>query len=215
MNIMHLNRSLVLTALVASASAVHAGIPVYTDEASFLADLNDPYITEGYETYTPDLANGARSIGLDLFGVSYDGSSTFDISDETNAANGVVPVAGTQHLRSNYGGAPTVSITFTFSEAISGFGTYISDVDFGTLRYEVFLDNGNSFLGFPIDPTGNGGQTYFGIQPLIVGIEAVTFYTQDQTFLEDIFFDQTTITVPAPGAASLLTVGLLAVRRRR
>lgn len=212
---MNPSRSITLAACLTAATVAHAGIPVYNDEAAFLADLIDPYTTEGYESYAPNLADVPRSISLNLFDVSYDGSSTFGVSDETNAVNGAVPVAGTQHLRSNYGGAPTVSVTFTFSEAISSFGTYISDVDLGTLRYEVFLDNGQSFLGFPINPTGNGGRTYFGIQPILVGINAVTFYTQDQTFLEDIFFDQTTITVPAPAAAPLLAVGFLAASRRR
>lgn len=197
---------------VAGASA---GIPIYTDEASFLNDLITPGVTEGYESYAVDIVNGARTISLNRFEVTYDGPASFGVSNTVNPGAGVAPVADAQHLRSTFGGGGPVTVTFSFDSPIEAFGTYYTDLELAPLRIEVFLDNGQSFIAGDFDAPGNGGVRYFGLQPIEAGITSVTFTMFSQNLVDDVYFDQTTVTVPTPAASLLLTMGLLSTRRRR
>lgn len=193
-----------------------AGIPVYTDEAIFLADLISPSVTEGYEGYADDLADGARTVELDYFDMSYNGFSTFGVGSEVDIPNGVQPIEGDKHVRVNYGGGGQVTISFEFDSPIEAFGTYYSDVELSSLSVMVFLDNGQSFNAGNLSTTGNGQAGYFGIQPIEAGIESVAFTMSAHTGHDGVFFDQTTVSVPTPAAVSLLTIaGIGSVRRKR
>lgn len=212
---MNPNHSFVFAALLVATPLANAGIPVYTDEVSFLNDLINPGVTENYESYAVDVVNGPQTIALDLFSVTTAGPGAFGVSDSLNIPNGIQPVDGNQHLQTTFGGGGSVTVTFAFDAPIEAFGTYFTDLELSSLSVEVFLDNGQSFNAGDFGPDGNGGMAYFGLQPIQAGIDSIAFTMNSQTPIDDVFFDRTTITVPAPGTASLLTVGLLAVRRRR
>ena len=203
--------------VVSAASAMASGT-IYTDETAFLGSLTGPTLTEGYEAYIPDVQEGARAVSLDRFEVSYDGVSDFGVTDLVDGANGVTPISGDQHLRVNFGGGLSVNTRFTLNEATDAFGTYMTDIEDTLLLYRVRLTDGTTLGGTASQPNGNGGISYFGVSVEGTGtqIEWVEIAMPQVSGLDGVFFDQTTIVIPAPGAAAgLLSIGGLAVARRR
>ncbi len=198
-----------------TVSMSSAGSPVYTDEAAFLADLSSPSVTEGYENHPDDIAGGIRVINLDHFDIAYIGTSFFGVGSEINIPAGTFPIEGDKYLQMGVGNGTSSRMVFQFDSPIEAFGTYISDIDVSGLFAVVVLDNGQTF-GELISQTGNGGQTYFGVQSFGAGIESVEFSVGEFSSINRVFFDQTTISVvPSPGVASVLAIGLLGTSRRR
>jgi hypothetical protein len=192
-----------------------AGLPVYTDESAFLADLASPSVTDGYENHPDDVAPGIRNLNLDHFDVAYIGTSFFGVGSEVNIPAGIFPIEGDKYLQMGLGNGTSSRMVFQFDSPIEAFGTYISDLDVSGLFAVVALENGQSFVEL-IPETGNGGQTYFGVQSLGVGIESVEFSMGEFSSINRVLFDQTTISmVPSPGVASVLAIGLLGTCRRR
>jgi len=200
--------------VVVGAAPTMASATFYTDETAFLGSLAGPTLTDGYEAYIPDVQEGARTISLAGFEVSYDGLSDFGVSDLVDGAIGVTPISGDQHLRVNYGGGPSVTTRFTLDDATDAFGTYMTDIEITLLLYEVRLTDGSTLGGTASLANGNGGISYFGVSVEGTGtqIEWVEISMPGASGLDGVFFDQTTIVIPAPGvAAGLLSIGGLAV----
>lgn len=206
-------------AFIAACSAIsHASVTYFSTEASFLASITGPSVTEGYESYTPNEVIGAATFNLDHFDISYDGVSDVGVSDVIDLANGVVPIEGDQHFRVNYGAGVITTTRFTLDQPADAFGTYITDIDAVSIAMRIRLTDGTFVTPGGLSPHGNGGISFFGanFEGTNTQIEWFEFTVNAFSGLDGVFFDNTTITIPTPGAATLLGLATLGfVRRKR
>ena len=202
-----------------SAAAANAAAAEYDAAAGLLGDVNVEDLESQPTGPVNDLeiAPGVVMGGQDFFG---DPQLLVDASSFPTCGNacGFNTTAGGTNFLELYAGYAT----FTFAEAIQGFGAYFSGIEsprFGTVTMTAFYDDG-SFLSWAI-PSGPRGATFFGIidadrSILSVRIDAV----EDLIGIDDIrWFSATNgVEVPEPGSLALLGLGLVGLgftRRRR
>lgn len=107
-------------------------------------------------------------------------------------------------------------VLITFDSAVSNFSVLMNDTERGTTLGTVrAYDAGGKLIDYVTDTTGNYNTSWFYQNTLRIqagGIRSVVLMSD----ADGAVFDNITFTrIPAPGAASLLGLGLLGAARRR
>ncbi len=108
---------------LAAGNALSA-VMTFDDRTAFESAVTGPLSAEGYEGITPDLQNGARTIGLPGFDIAYDGNSLFGVTSTANPGpgSGVGPTDGSRFVRVDYlPVSATVTATFALGSPIMAF----------------------------------------------------------------------------------------------
>ena len=177
----------------------HAGIVSYTDQATFLAQLQPPSF-EGFESHVPGAAtNSISAAGFTMT------SASLQIRDTPLA--GSFATEGQQFAR--WDSTSDGNLVFDFDDPIRAFGVTITDpVDNPAATLSLTTSAGDGFPSF-LSNLPDGQARFFGIISDDSTFDTVTFISNfpDGMGFDEVYFVQ----VPEPATATLLLFGLVGV----
>ncbi len=220
-----LNRFALVSAVVAfGAGHALAGGNLYFDRGQFNADANTgATLTEDFDGYASltDLTNQTLS-GMTLTGPDAN-TPLIVIEGATGVRFPMSPSSG-KNVLSPGGSNPGIEnddLTVTFATPVQAFGLdVVFDVpDGASFVSVVFRDVTGAIIasnGFIPCPNGAPGYQFVGYVADSAVIASVTFDEFDGSANDDnVAYDTLTVSVPAPGALTLVGIGGLIVGRRR
>lgn len=180
--------------------------------AATITQAGDPGVSQGGATPNSDAAAAAFDAAntpsfIETFEDADADGFTFSVGTITNAPTGggasvfgFNTTPGGQYVLELYGQAPT----FTFTNAVSAFGFYLSGVQLDNLTVN-FVDGGQQSIG--IINNGSGVQ-FFGASGFSSAVSGFSIgNTNDIIGIDDLRFTAANTAVPEPGVWAMMIVG--------